>query len=321
MSSSPRQRNGSDDWFAVHAHLPHTRHTQFLCDVVRPALREHGLTHGSFFLRYWQGGPHLRIRLRRSGPSPEALQAFVRELRSRMPEFDDRDRQEYLRAVAMQEELARLEREAVMPGRRLGEVVEAPYSPEYAKYGGRFGVTIAETVFCGTSRHVLDLLAANHEHAGTDRPPVGEALGITAMFLAGAGLGPRQAGAFLERYESWWEKYSSPEHRRTWPEAYERVSGRIGDLCGRAWSHPSPADPVFAIAAEAAASARRGAQRPIEDLRLGTTPFLGCLSNYIHTTNNRLGLVPAGEGFVARLLRTALAEFADGAGTEAGHDG
>lgn len=313
-------------WHALHVHLPHSLHTTYLVDVVRPALQEQGIEDDFFFLRYWQGGPHLRLRLSldedRSG---EVVDAFRSRLTAGMPVLTDARRDEYEAGLRLQDELARLERESPAPSQAAGSVVPTPYVPEWRKYGGTLGVAIAERVFRRTSLEVLDLLSAR-VRAGVDesRPPVGEAARVMVMLMSGAGLSLEQAVPFLRAYEDWWSTYAPAGLRGSWADLYPSVSQQMRALCSSAWGLTGGADEETTdvlrdIAHEAVVRARLDADRSgprvdeaaldVGGLTLDGTPFDTCLSNYVHTTNNRLGLVPAGEGMVAHLVRRGVEDL------------
>ncbi|MFI9203501.1 lantibiotic dehydratase C-terminal domain-containing protein [Streptomyces sp. NPDC053048] len=301
----------------MHIHLPHSLHTSFLCDVVEPLLRKEQLQDHFFFLRYWQGGPHLRLRML-CGPGAgdaEAAERVVVGLADAMPEFGAVAREEYEVGLTLQAELARLEREVPKEGLPLGTLDRAAYEPEFRKYGGTEGVAIAETVFRKSSVTVVDLLRAQSARAGgAGRAPIGEAARIMVMFLHGAGIGPEAATRFLLEYEEWWRQYAPDEARRAWPELYRNVSAQITNLCTAVWRDGATDDVFHDMSAEATDRARAvcGAEPGGDagDLRLDGTPYLGCLSNYVHTTNNRLGLLPAHEGLVAYLVRRGLEDSA-----------
>ncbi|MER8000701.1 lantibiotic dehydratase C-terminal domain-containing protein [Streptomyces sp. NPDC095613] len=311
------EQAGRSEWRAVHIHVPHSLHTPFLCDVVAPLLRAEGLRDHFFFLRYWQGGPHLRLRMLDgpgAGPA-EAADRVVAGLARAMPEFKAEEREEYAYGLTLQDELARLEEETSREGRPIGALDRVAYEPEYRKYGGPAGVAIAETVFRKSSVAVLDLLSRQpRARAGDRRAPVGEAARVMVMFLHGAGLEPEEAIPFLRRYEDWWRKYAPENVRSAWPGLYRGVSAQLTNLCATVWRDGATDDVFHGISAEATARARSvcgaGPGTGAVGLRLAGTPYPGCLSNYVHTTNNRLGLLPAVEGLVAYLVRRGLETLA-----------
>ncbi|RII22274.1 hypothetical protein DSC45_00930 [Streptomyces sp. YIM 130001] len=311
------EQNRVAEWRVVHIHVPHSAHTPFLCDVVGPLLRQEGLQDHFFFLRYWQGGPHLRLRML-CGPeagSADAAERVVDGLARAMPEFGAEERQEYEFGLTLQDELARLEEASTRETRPIGSLDRAPYAPEYRKYGGRQGLDIAEAVFRRTSAAVLDMLDRRPPgRPGAARAPIGEAARIMAMFLHGAGLDREAAVRFLREYEDWWRRYAPDDAQRAWPGLYRNVAPQMINLCGAVWRDGATDDVFHDISTEAAARARSvcGAEdgSDVRELLLDATPYPGCLSNYVHTTNNRLGLLPAAEGLVAYLVRKGLEESA-----------
>ncbi|WP_344885731.1 lantibiotic dehydratase C-terminal domain-containing protein [Allokutzneria multivorans] len=296
----------------MHLHLSPSLHDHFLRAVVAPLLRAEGLYEHFFFLRYWQGGPHIRLRMRTGPDAAPAVDRVLAGLAEAMPEFAEQAREEYELGLAHQAELARLEGEVTGDARAVGTLDPAAYEPEYGKYGGVDGVASAEILFRETSAAVLDLLVAQNTPVGTRRAPIGEAARIMAMFLHGAGLDPEAAKVFLQQYEDYWSKWAPEEMRRAWPKLYQGVSAQLTQLCASVWLRGATADVFHDISAGAAARARSlcGAapDADVRQLSLDGTPYLSCLSNYIHTTNNRLGLVPASEGLVAYIVRRGLEE-------------
>lgn len=312
-SSTPSDVATRATWQALHLYLPHSTHTGFLRDSVAPILRSEGFMDRFFFLRYWQGGPHLRIRLLHDGTdaSARAIAAIRAKLTEAVPPATDELLAEYEFGVSLQEELARQERAEVRPGRPVGTVDPMPYTPESVKYGGPAGIAIAEEVFRATSREVLSMLEAARgaDPEGT-RAPIGEAVRVVAMSLRGAGLDRDEAIGFLDSYVDWWDNYADDRARALRPRAYERIADRVSSLVASAAVAEAGDDPLVATvrrATEAArAAAGAGGTTPPGDIRLDGTRYLGCVSNYIHTTNNRLGLVPAAEALVADLVRRGI---------------
>lgn len=57
-------------WRALHIHLPPSVQSEYLADVILPSMSALMPEHDYFFLRYWQGGSHLRLRLRSTPERP-----------------------------------------------------------------------------------------------------------------------------------------------------------------------------------------------------------------------------------------------------------
>lgn len=313
MSSTETERTGGvrSEWSPLHIHLPMSLQPGFLRDVVHPVVRETGVRNRFWYLRYWQGGPHIRLRLHQA--SEETVEAVRGRLAAAMPAFDAEQAAEYEQQSSHQPGLAALEGaepEAVRPA---GTIEAAGYSPEYAKYGGTTGLRIAEELFRSTSTAVLDLLAGLPDR----RPgasPTGPALRVMAMSLKGSGLDPVRSQDFLGHYEEDWRRWVPPGHDGPWAGMYERTRDRVVSLCGAVW-RDEVTDVFHDTYARALRSARAAQAGPAggaaaSELVLEETPYAHCLANYIHTTNNRLGILPLAEAFLAHVLRRALHEMA-----------
>ncbi|MEU8055660.1 lantibiotic dehydratase C-terminal domain-containing protein [Microbispora bryophytorum] len=130
------------------------------------SLTADGLLVRHFFLRYWEGGPHLRLRLLPAARPDEvearACAALERHLDAYPSECPSpleaaRDAAEYAAAAerfARAENLTHYDRRV-----RTRDGVEAiAYRPEYETYGGPEAIDAAERHFCESSRIALALL-------------------------------------------------------------------------------------------------------------------------------------------------------------------
>ncbi|ANZ17175.1 thiopeptide-type bacteriocin biosynthesis protein [Streptomyces noursei] len=307
MSSTETERTG--EWSPLHIHLPMSLQPGFLRDVLHPVVREAGIRNRFWYLRYWQGGPHIRVRLHEA--SEETVESVRGRLVAAMPALDAEQTAEYAQQSSHQPGLAALEGAEPVAVRAAGTVEAAVYAPEYAKYGGITGLRIAEELFRSTSTAVLDLLAGL-----TDRQlaasPAGPAMRVMAMSLRGSGLDPEQSQDFLSRYEEDWRRWVPPGYDEKWAGMYEKTRSRVTSLCSAVWR-----DGVTDVFHETYARALKSTQAAqvtsagddLAELVLEETPYAHCLANYIHTTNNRLGILPVAEAFLAYVIRRSLAEM------------
>ncbi len=305
MSST--ETDHDDAWSALHAYLPMSLQTAFLREVIRPAVQDAGVQDRFFFLRYWQGGPHIRLRLHRaSGPTVESVR---RALSAAMPALTAEQAAEYEQQASLQPGLAGLEGAEPIDTRPPGTVEPTRYSPEYAKYGGTSGILIAEQLFRSTSAAVLDLLAARPA-AGPDAS-TGLAVRIMAMSLRGSGLDLERSRDFLATYEQEWRRWVPPGYDDRWADVYERTRPQVTSLCRAVWLDGTT-DAFHDIYAAASAAARTAqgdpTRRDPREFELEGTPYLHCVANYVHTTNNRLGVLPVAEAFLAHVVGRSLDE-------------
>ncbi|MEV5599497.1 lantibiotic dehydratase C-terminal domain-containing protein [Streptomyces sp. NPDC052496] len=157
---------GASDWVCAHV-FQDTGHDTLLTDCVRPlvsGLSADGLLHRYFFLRYWEGGPHVRLRLLPTGEAAShevrqraatAIGAFLRD----HPAPDTVDRTRY-RGLA--DELAALEDlpEHDRDLRPNNTVAFLPYRREHAVYGHGAAMAATEEHFQESSELALALVAA-----------------------------------------------------------------------------------------------------------------------------------------------------------------
>lgn len=196
-----------DGWLSWHVHVPaDAEGTDRLTPLVReqlPALlaplRAAGLLHRWFFIRYWEGGPHLRIRLLpRPGAgraaTPDALDAAVRRAFADVPR-DGHDPEGYLASigdlaaasVASDPTVDRRVAATVLPP----GVHAAGYVPETDRYGTGAALEATEEVFMLSSE--LALRAAG---SGLDELRL-RLLGVEVLLKAAASAGvgvPQGAG-------------------------------------------------------------------------------------------------------------------------------
>ncbi|MFB4262438.1 lantibiotic dehydratase C-terminal domain-containing protein [Nonomuraea sp. GTA35] len=156
-------------------------------DPVTRELAADGTARGAFFLRYWEGGQHVRLRL--EVPDP-ARQPRVRDLiRERAaahfaehpsPQVDAATYRAFAAAMARGERRTGYD-EQLHPA---GSVAFIGYRPEHEAYGDAACVAAAERHFAVSSRLALDVL-----RAGTD---MGRrtAIGLAALTIAIAACEP-----------------------------------------------------------------------------------------------------------------------------------
>ncbi|MEU6554347.1 lantibiotic dehydratase C-terminal domain-containing protein [Streptomyces sp. NPDC046915] len=157
-------------WASWHVHQHHGQ-DRLLVEAVAPlirAVRADGLADRAFVLRYWDGGPHVRLRLR--APSDAALAA----LEARVPaELMDWCREHPSERTMGAEEYALLRDRIgdtastteLVPD---GSVVRAAYVPEHQRYGRGAALAACEEHFDDSTRIALDVLAAGPAASARD---------------------------------------------------------------------------------------------------------------------------------------------------------
>ncbi|MFI1762264.1 thiopeptide-type bacteriocin biosynthesis protein [Streptomyces sp. NPDC020800] len=287
-------------WHSLHLAL-HTGGAQtdaFVTDGLAPLMD--GLTADPradwFFIRYGEGGPHLRIRFRgplRAGAA-EQLPAALAELAAARPtEFT-----------------------GPWPSRH-GEVREVPYVPETERYGGPTALPLAEEVFAHSTRAAVEALRATPDRAA--RLPL--ALDLAHTTAHALGLDELGAAGWLRRHAASWRWTTEVE-----PLPGAAVHSRVNSVF--ALQRPSLVRRARALRAAldtgtAAPWLTQWARRVgVAEARLrGAVPAEQAArrlpwvwASQLHMLFNRLGVTPDEERAVCRLAARTLLETEDDPG-------
>ncbi|MEW9553248.1 lantibiotic dehydratase C-terminal domain-containing protein [Nonomuraea sp. NPDC050783] len=154
-------------WISLHAfHRGGTDRLigQAVGGLVR-SLDADGLLARFFFLRYWEGGPHLRLRLSPAARAAEVEQRARAALERHLAAYPTRTPWDPRRYAVAAERLASMESLQDYDRRlRSRDGVEAvPYRPEHHVFGGPEATRAAERHFDDSSRIALALLAREEE--------------------------------------------------------------------------------------------------------------------------------------------------------------
>lgn len=152
------------DWVCVHTFLD-AAHDEFITDCIGPlalALTEEGHVQRWFFLRYWEGGPHVRLRLlphRRADRAAIERRAVetVNAYLAANPVPDLVDRVQFAANAANLAELeGRTEYDSYV--RPNNHVEVATYAREHADYGRGAAIAVVEKHFHDSSLLALKVL-------------------------------------------------------------------------------------------------------------------------------------------------------------------
>ncbi|WP_447001853.1 thiopeptide-type bacteriocin biosynthesis protein [Saccharothrix isguenensis] len=154
----------------------------FLADVLAPELDGHraaGRVADWFYVRYWEDGPHLRVRVR------DATVDVASRVRSLVAEADHP---------------VRVSSPDWPPH---GDVREAPYVPEVERYGGPESLPVAEGVFCRSTEVAVAVLRS----AGSKFTAAVELVMATTIALE---LDRVEAASWLRSLATGWRQVREP---------------------------------------------------------------------------------------------------------------
>ncbi|AUX47688.1 uncharacterized protein SOCE26_092120 [Sorangium cellulosum] len=241
------------------------------------ALLAEGAVDRFFFLRYAEGGNHLRYRVRLADPA-------------RAPAV----------AARLEAELARVEVAT--------RLAWATYEPETEKHGGALGQELAERLFFASSQ--LACAAIARAPGGASGRALVAACALRELFAA-AGFSGVELRARLGDYAAYWHRLACSwigQHAplEPGPVAVSAVRGLMGGpLSGLA---SLAGDEARRWSAETSAGA--AALRALAGAGELEAPLVRVVFNLAHTFHNRLGLGIVEEPFVAALVSRALVDEA-----------
>ncbi|YAL83271.1 thiopeptide-type bacteriocin biosynthesis protein [Dermacoccaceae bacterium W4C1] len=264
-------------WYAWHLHLDTpevSASDRVLTEVISPLVRELELPW--FFIRYWQGGPHLRLRI--ANVPANAHDSITQRLHTGVllhggPRDGERsiDPKDYADSAHRHARGETGENRSVTSLRTCGAHVHS-YEAEVERYGGASVMAASEDLFQHSSALVRAIVAATRP---AQRPAV--ALRLTEVAAATVGSDHDQ-GIFheigLRSWTAWAQSYG-------FSESDIAVVRAAGQNRARTTFEPTTWSTQWATHV---ADLR-------DTLRLNGHPVPGAvISSHVHMTHNRLGL-------------------------------
>jgi thiopeptide-type bacteriocin biosynthesis protein len=306
------------EWLSAHLFLARSaeqqREDRVISDVLSPfaqtCLRNGEITR-CFFIRYRERGPHVRLRmlgesevLRRT-VSPALANHVAEHLSAQDAGVPDIP----TIGIVSADELSGVE-----PLRWIR------YEPETDRYGGAEALPLAEQLFHVSSQAAFALLPA----IISEGPDARLGVAMTAMLavMGAAGIGATQAGEVARRHRDRWMVFNPAADGRLLAR-YDYGKTRNGDglaaVVRDVWSASSE-DPYLLpepfnacveqmrpLMDELRALVQCGRVRVRgETLLTWRSAVLQLLPDYMHMSNNRLGVAPHLEAYLAHLIEDAL---------------
>jgi len=270
------------EWLSFHVAYHSGNRDQLLTDLVRPLVRslwQEGKLESFFFLRHVLGGPHIRLRIRPTPGSRDAVRETVREQVA-----------DYLAAFPSP---ARSFAGAVSRALADNSIEEIPFEPEVERYGGSELIGKSLDFFVLSSARALGLLG----HRAT--VSAGEWLTIALRLEARHVLGFADEVEDLESLiaEPRAILGAGPDLIR---ERADRAFGESGDRLVGLLRREIEKLGLAALSPLEDGEVARCLGRELAGVEEATRSRI--FVNQIHMTANRLGLATAEEAYVARIL-------------------
>ena len=278
---------------------------QFLNEAVRPfveAVLAERLATSFFFIRYWEGGSHIRLRFRTSAPK-----RLVRRTRAHFEQYFE-----------AHPSVRRFDPQGPVSFPN-DSVQEQPYEPELARYGGEKGIVVSERQFEASSRAVLGAMA---DREWSYESAVGAALQLHIIFANTMGFDLQGAARFFADTS---EHFSIPKGWLPPNLTLEQAIGQFSDLFERQRDRlVALHQDIWSALAEGQEFEQEWAKHWVRDnldvakrLRrarglAATEPWTSAeraiMMSYVHMTNNRLGVLNRDEAYVGYVLMRGFQE-------------
>ncbi len=328
--------NGADQtWLAAYLFYAEPWEA-LLIKGVQPFARyvmEKNLADQFFFIRFWERGPHIRLRFK---GEKKCLDLKVKpQLGSHFRSYF-KVKPSYRKEPEQMKQLP--EDQQWFPN---NSVQFIPYEPEIERYGGPTGILVAEKQFEVSSNSVLAIIKES-EQWDYDRA-LGAAIQLHLGFAFSMGMDLKETAAFYSRIAALWfsrayryEENISPEElkkrRDTTTKAFEDNFSQQKPVLvpyfktlwkaftenvefEQEWLNQWITD-MAAIREQLKDAQTRGELvfpprfklQPLEDIPEPYQQLWAILESYVHMTNNRLGILNRDEAFLGYLIKESLKE-------------
>lgn len=168
------------EWLSVYLFVDRTKFEQVITEFVAPfveQLESNKLLHGFFFIRYFDNGPHVRLRIK---GDITIIETQIKQLLAQ-----------------------EVEKFALAAPGAISHYVFQPYEPEVERYGGIDSLPVAEEQFGASSKAVIAGIRSQPEWDYTKA--LGAAISMHLAFLHTVQLDVQQATSLLNRiYKNWY---------------------------------------------------------------------------------------------------------------------
>lgn len=325
--------NEKKEWLATYLYYAEPWE-KFLVEVVQPFVESafmDGLSEQFFFIRYWERGPHIRIRFKGDQDILE------NELRPRLASFfgdyfkrnaSVRTEPDWVKNLA--------EDQQWFPN---NSIQFTEYEPEILRYGGPAGILISEKQFEISSRCVLSVLKESSSW-DYDRA-LGAAIQLHLSFASAMGMSLQEAVQFFSSVSKGW-LMSAIGYRQDMPakemrakkeailsafqESFEKQKSTLTSFHRTLWNALGEKatfeqewlnvwlEKNSHISEALSKTQKEGRLILTSDSRAGTEPrgeelsvtVSSILESYVHMTNNRLGIMNRDEAYLGYLITNSL---------------
>lgn len=319
--------DGKFTWLSLHLFYAQPWE-KLILEVIKPVcenLLQQRLITQFFFIRYWEGGPHIRLRLK----------GEANVLKSKV---DVTVRQHFLKFIkdhpSIRQEPVGINSLSVQSWYDNNTIQSVAYKPETDRYGGLHGLPIAERQFGASSRAVIEAMATSI--AWSSARALGVAVQMHLSFIHTAGISKNEAVSFFSWIAQNWlptainKRISAKDYQlekdktlHLFEDRFSKQQESLLPFCLKFWNALQAGVPfdsewinqwikevrlIFASLKEQNEADKLIQPRILhpEKIPQSNRTLWSLFDSYIHMTNNRLGLLNSEESYIAFLLHKIL---------------
>jgi thiopeptide-type bacteriocin biosynthesis protein len=209
-------------WLSAHIFYHHNQDI-LLNDCITPLLEELNRTYNLnayFFIRYWECGPHIRLRLRIDNSAE--MSTIKNVLTERINRYISEHPSLSINTQNLQETFDKMHQIEKIPTPLTHNIYNncikfIDYHPEFSRYGGHEGIKIAEDFFCYSSKIALKLMNQKQNQRN------GLVIQMIIIMLRAFGYNTHKSANFLIQYANYWRQYSQIPHTPNLSAANYRI--------------------------------------------------------------------------------------------------
>lgn len=314
------------EWLSLHIYYHDSKNIdKVLVEGIEPIVRS--VQKKFFFIRYWEGSPHIRLRFYANKNDIPAIQQLVadklRKYFSTHPSKVVLTPENYYKNIG----------QAPAPMSEWYEnhtIIEQPYEMELTRYGGKDGMIVAQELFWISSEIVFSILKRSFDRS--EILSIGKNLMLVSLLATE--LNMEEVRLFFKRYSNYFKTYDSRSEtesnflkscRTLFNQQQKEICKEIYDLCFQVFSGAERLMPLYRTwwfanrnalkkilvlhAKGSLVHPRSGLVIPENDVASAREATLWIFQSYIHMHNNRLGINPFEESYLAYLLSEGISKL------------
>lgn len=196
----------NNPWFSIHVFLSDpVKISDFLIDWLSPyvsKLLQNGQAESFFYINYWEGGPHLRLRFKHL-QSPNALLQDISDAARGYTSKNPVSKKDYYQNHNFDGQQPDINS---LSWYEEGSVVVIPYEQELIRYAGSHAMRINEQLFHTSSQLALAIIKSTRSKF-EQRLTIAASTMITTAFSHFQTL--KEVEQFFHHYASFWQDYSA----------------------------------------------------------------------------------------------------------------